>query len=102
MTYFESESPCYAVRIHAEVNWPEDVDGGLACEDFMKDILLPFVPFVGMKLADVNYVRDPHEFEEVVWCMDEQRFEVWCKAEVWYARGSDVKNEMQNRCWVVG
>ena len=91
---------CYAVRLYVEVNSSEGVEGELRGVDYTKDCELPFVPTIGLKIGDIKYNRDPHTVGEVVWCMDEQRFEVRCESELWEGTNESVDREMRERDWV--
>jgi hypothetical protein len=81
---------CYACVLHAEVNG----------KDYTKRITLPFVPFVGLRIGDVEYNRDSHVVEEIVWALGENEFNVWCDPEEWESTEDEVLAEMKERCWV--
>ena len=76
------------------------VEGELRGVDYTKDCELPFVPTIGLKIGDIKYNRDPHTVGEVVWCLDEQRFEVRCESELWEGTNESVDREMRERDWV--
>ena len=79
----------YECQLHVEVN----------DKDYTKTIRLPFIPCVGLRIADLDYCRDPHIVEEVDWLMDENKFNVWCEPEQW-VEDDIAMIELTQRGWI--
>lgn len=79
----------YECRLYLETNYA----------DYKKNITLPFVPFVGLRIADLDDAREPHIVEEVVWLVDENKFNVWCEPALW-VEDDIAASELTQRGWV--
>lgn len=90
----EVASAGYEVRLDVCVK----ANNGFSTEWF-KELRLPFPPWEGLKIRDVDGRRDPHFVEDIEWQLEHNSFWVGLGSEEWFESVDVVASEMRANGW---
>lgn len=85
---------CYVVHLDACVTGNDGI-----ITEWWKEILLPFPPWVGLQIRDVDGRRDPHKVEEIEWQLESGSFWASLESEEWDETVDAVAAEMRQNGW---